>query len=108
MTAFTEEQVEQFERDGYLFLEAALPADMVNALNNEFQAWLEESRAHREPYGMTIDGRPRFDLEPGHCADRPALRRIASPTELSDTYLKVMRSGIAVCVLTFSHMSRVS
>ncbi|MEE2769187.1 MAG: phytanoyl-CoA dioxygenase family protein [Actinomycetota bacterium] len=98
MNVCTKEQVEQFERDGYLFLEAALPTDVLDVLNNEFQAWLEESRNHGGPYGVTIDGRPRFDLEPGHCAERPALRRIASPTELSDAYLDVMRSGIAVDV----------
>jgi phytanoyl-CoA hydroxylase len=35
-------------------------------------------------------------VEPGHTAEAPALRRIASPTELSDNYLDVMRSSIAV------------
>ena len=98
MKVFTEDQVERFERDGYLFLEEALPPDVLEVLNDEFDAWVEESRSHRKPYGITIDGRPRFDLEPGHCAERPALRRIASPTELSDAYLGVMRSGLAVDV----------
>ncbi len=96
MNVLTQEQVERFERDGWLFLEEVLPADVLKVLNGEFDAWVEESRGHNEPFGRTFDGRPRFDLEPGHSAERPALRRIASPTELSDTYLSVMRSGIAV------------
>ena len=96
MNVLTKEQVERFERDGWLFLEEALPADVLKVLNVEFDAWVEESRGHDEPFGRTFDGRPRFDLEPGHSAEQPALRRIASPTELSDTYLSVMRSSIAV------------
>ena len=96
MSTLAEAQVGQFERDGYLFLEGALPADILKVLNDEFEAWVEESRSHSEPYGLTFDGRPRFDLEPGHSAERPGLRRISSPTELSDSYLSVMRSSIAV------------
>jgi ectoine hydroxylase-related dioxygenase (phytanoyl-CoA dioxygenase family) len=52
-----------------------------------------------EPYGKTFDNRPRFDLEPGHSAERPALRRIASPVEISDTYLDVMRNNRALDAL---------
>ncbi|MBC8363521.1 MAG: phytanoyl-CoA dioxygenase family protein [Actinobacteria bacterium] len=92
----TEAQVGQFEREGWLFLADALPAATLDDLNAQFEAWVEESRSHGEPYGLTFDGRPRFDLEPGHNPAQPALRRIASPTELSDAYLAVMRSGLAV------------
>ena len=91
-----EEQVERFHRDGWLHLEGALSEEVLRELRGEFAAWVEESRIHLEPYGLTFDGRPRFDLEPGHCAERPALRRIASPTELSDAYLRAMRSSAAV------------
>jgi phytanoyl-CoA hydroxylase len=91
-----EEQVERFHRDGWLHLEGALSEEVLRELRGEFDAWVEESRSHTEPYGLTFDGRPRFDLEPGHSAERPALRRIASPTELSDAYLRAMRSSVAV------------
>ena len=98
MKDFTKKEVEQFERDGYLLLEEALSPNVLKALKDEFNDWVEESRSHSEPYGITMDGRPRFDLETGHCAAQPALRRVASPTELSNTYLEVMRSGLAVDV----------
>ncbi len=96
MSILAEAQVEQFEREGWLFLPEALPVTILDHLNEQFDAWVEESRLHDQPYGLTTDGRPRFDLEPGHSAERPALRRIASPTELSDAYLSVMRSCTAV------------
>ena len=62
----------------------------------EFERWMEESREHTQPFGKTYDNRPRFDVEPGHCAEKPALRRIASPIEISDTYLDVMHSNSAL------------
>ena len=96
MIVLSKEQVERFNLDGWLFLEEVLPADTLGHLNEEVNAWVEESRGHEEPFGRTFDGRPRFDLEPGHSAEQPALRRVASPTELSDAYLSVMRTGIAV------------
>ncbi len=96
MSALSADQVDRFRRDGYLLLENVIPPEQLTRLASEFEQWKEESRAHSEPYGVTQDGRPRFDIEPGHSRTHPALRRIASPIELSDTYLDVMRSSVAV------------
>ena len=96
MTTLTPEQVELFQRDGYLVLEDALSGEDLERLRRDFAGWVEESRQHDAAYGLTFDGRPRFDIEPGHSAERPALRRIASPTELSAAYLDVMRDSPAV------------
>ena len=93
-------QIEGFWRDGHLLLEDALAPDRLKVLNAEFAGWVEESRSHEEPYGQTVDGRARFDLEPGHSSEAPALRRVASPIELSDAYLGVMRSSTAVDAVT--------
>ncbi len=89
-------QIEQFNRDGFLLMEDALSAEQLRPLRRQFHRWVEESRAHGEPYGQTLDGRPRFDLEPGHNAEQPALRRIASPIEISADYLRAMRENRAV------------
>ena len=96
MDVLDQGQIDLFHRDGYLLLPNAIPPDGVEQLAREFEQWKEESRGHREPFGETLDGRARFDVEPGHSADRPALRRIASPIELSDAYLDVMRSNVAL------------
>ncbi len=99
MSTFPSEHAERFDRDGYLYLENAVPVSKLHDLQDQFEKWKEASRNHAEPYGTTLDGRPRFDLEPGHCARKPALRRIASPIEISETYLSVMRSNPALDVL---------
>lgn len=97
MTAvLTDEQVADYWRDGYLVLPNALRPEQLAALIAEFDTWREESREHAEPYGETMDGRARCDVEPGHSADAPALRRIASPIEISDAYLDAMRTAPAV------------
>ena len=90
------EELEKFDRQGFLFLQDALTAAQLEQLTAQFDLWKEQSRIQTAPYGETIDGRPRFDIEPGHCAERPALRRIASPIEISDVYLEVMRNNRAL------------
>jgi len=100
MNVLTSAQIESFNRDGYLLLENAIDPEMLAKLSAEFDQWKEESRDKTEPYGITYDNRARFDLEPGHSAEKPALRRIASPIELSDTYLNFMRDNRALDAVT--------
>jgi len=68
----------------------AVDAALLLRLRTDFDAWIEESRNETEPYGHCIDGRPRFDLQPGHTPDQPALRRVQAPTEVSDAYFEAM------------------
>jgi ectoine hydroxylase-related dioxygenase (phytanoyl-CoA dioxygenase family) len=96
MTTLTATQIESFERDGYILLENIIPPETKDQLSGEFQQWVEESRAHSKPYGTTYDNRARFDIEPGHSAEAPALRRIASPVEISESYLAFMRDNLAL------------
>lgn len=83
-------ECEAFWRDGYLVVENALTAAELGALQLEFDHWITDSRQHDKPWGVIADGRPRFDLEPGHTAEKPALRRVNSPTEISEHYDRVM------------------
>jgi len=72
------------------------PAQLA-ALKAEITSWVEASRAHDSPFGPpTIDGRPRFDMGAEHSADKPALRRINNPSDISDAYREVMLDGRTV------------
>ena len=88
------EQIERFWRDGYLLVENAVNAEQLAALRAEFDGWVEESKSHSDGYGETVDGRPRFDLEQGHSAEKPALRRVNSPAEASGAYDEAMRASV--------------
>jgi len=93
MAALTKEQQDRFWRDGYLVVENVVDADLLAGMKRDFAGWVDESRNHSEAYGETINGRPRFDLEPGHSADKPELRRVNAPVEVSDAYFKAMTSS---------------
>ena len=96
MAALSQEQKDRFWHDGFLVVPDAVSADMLAALRGEFAGWVEESRAHSEDYGETLDGRARFDLQPGHSADVPGLRRVQSPEEVSAIYAQAMRTARTV------------
>jgi ectoine hydroxylase-related dioxygenase (phytanoyl-CoA dioxygenase family) len=84
------EQRDTFWRAGYLVVQDVVDTHLVAALRDDFEGWVKESRQHSEPYGQTLDGRPRFDVQPGHSAAKPALRRVNSPVEVSDAYFRCM------------------
>ena len=96
MAELSEEQKSRFWTDGYLIVENAVTDAQLSDLRRDFNDWVEESRTHNEDFGETIDGRKRFDLEPGHSSEAPALRRIQSPEEVSEAYAAVMRNARTV------------
>ncbi|MEM7224900.1 MAG: phytanoyl-CoA dioxygenase family protein [Pseudomonadota bacterium] len=95
-----DDAVKSFHDNGFLVIEEAVTPDQLAGLRADFASWIEESRGNTAAYGETIDGRPRFDLEPGHSSASPALRRVSSPQEISDAYLNVMRDNRALDMLT--------
>ena len=100
MSALTQKQQDQFWRDGVLLVEDAVTPEQLKSLRDVFAEWMEESREYGDDYGGTLDGRARFDLEPGHTAQTPALRRVQSPEEISDAYASVMRNARTVDMVT--------
>ena len=96
MSKLSGAQKAQFDRDGVLLIEDAVTTEQLSALRDVFATWVEESRNHSDDYGETLDGRARFDLQPGHSADTPGLRRVQSPEEVSDVFASVMREAATV------------
>lgn len=90
MTELTEAQRAAFARDGYLVVEGAVAPELLAALQADFAGWTQESLAHTAPYGETINGKPRFDLDPDHSAARSGLRRVNAPVEVSKAYYQAM------------------
>jgi len=93
MPTLTESEIDQFWHDGVLTASDAVDANLLERLKRDFNTWVDESRTETEPYGTCIDRRPRFDLQPGHTAGRPALRRVQAPTEVSEAYYEAMANS---------------
>ncbi len=96
MSYLSNEEKERFHSEGFLVVENGVTASELADLRGEFANWVKESRNFTEDYGETLDGRCRFDLQPGHSAIQPALRRVQSPEEISDIFSKIMRSSRTV------------
>jgi ectoine hydroxylase-related dioxygenase (phytanoyl-CoA dioxygenase family) len=89
----SEDQIGQYRADGYVVVRGLLDGARVAALTGEIDAWIEESRAREANYGETVDGKARFDLEAGHTAERPRLRRVANPADISEAYRVALWDG---------------
>ncbi len=86
-------QKSEFWENGVTVVESAYSAADLEPLRQQHQHWIDESRQHAGPFGEVLDGRPRFDVEPGHGKESPALRRVASPEEVSQAYLDILQGG---------------
>lgn len=80
----TQTQVDFYHEHGYLGVENVLSPTEIDELRRVTDEFVEQSRqvtAHTDV----------FDLEPGHSADDPRLRRLKNPIEHHPTYDQAMR-----------------
>ena len=89
----SEDQITTYHERGYVLARGVVPAAQLDAMRAELAAWTEESRGHTENFGEILGGKARFDLQPGHTADNPQLRRVANPVDISEAYRNVLFEG---------------
>jgi len=77
-------QIEAFERNGYLTVEDVLTAAELTELRRVTDEFVERSR-------QVGSNDATFDLEPGHSASAPSLRRIKHPISKHPVYAKYAR-----------------
>ena len=90
MATLASDERAQFAEKGWLLLADAVTPEQLVRLRGDMAGWVDESRDHESAYGTSSDGRPRFDVQPGHTSQRPALRRVQAPSEVSDAYFEVL------------------
>ena len=73
-TVLSDEQRRSYFEDGYLLLDRIVPDDWLERLREVTAGFVEQSRALTKSDAI-------FDLEPGHTAEEPRLRRLTSPVE---------------------------
>ncbi len=81
----TDEQVKQYRTDGYVTVAGLLPPDEIEELRRVTEEFVDKSR-------HATDHTDEFDLEPGHTAEAPRLRRLKHPEKLHPAYDRVMRN----------------
>lgn len=85
----SQRQREDYFAKGYLLVERAVPMDWIERLRAVTDEMVARSRS------CTVSDEV-FDLEPGHSAEKPRLRRLSSPVEHHPLYWDfVTRSPIA-------------
>lgn len=85
-------QVEEYNERGYIVVPDVLSRAEVKELQDVTARMVEESR-------HLTKGDERFDLEPFHSAERPALRRIKTPHLFDPAYARMVRHpGIVACL----------
>ena len=80
------EQRARYFRDGYLLVENAIPMPWIERLRAVTEQMVERSR--RQTVSDAV-----FDLEPGHTASAPRLRRLSSPVEQHPLYWEFLTDG---------------
>ena len=77
----TAEQIETFNTDGYLSVDSVLSLEELDELRRVTGEFVEQSR-------NVTENDATFDLEHGHTAESPQLRRIISPVSKHPVYEK--------------------
>lgn len=85
-------QREFYFENGYLLLEKIIPDEWIEKLRRTTDAIIEDSRAISESDSV-------WDLEPGHTAESPRLRRLTSPNDYDEAYWAYATSDVLLDIL---------
>ena len=85
--ALSAAQREQFAQQGWISVPSLVGAEWLDQLRAVTAEFVEGSRALTESNML-------YDLDRGHSADEPRLRRLSSPTDLHDVYWKFASQSV--------------
>ncbi len=88
----TVQEVAQYHRDGFIVVADVISAQDIAELRTVTQEFVEASR-------QTLENTDVFDLEPGHNASQPRLRRIKTPNLQHPAYARMVKHPKIVAVL---------
>jgi ectoine hydroxylase-related dioxygenase (phytanoyl-CoA dioxygenase family) len=85
MPTITHQQKSDYERDGFIIIESAVPSDVLSHLQSVTLDLIEQSR-------KVTQNNDVYDLDNGHSKDNPRLNRIKTPHEVHTAYKEYLRS----------------
>ena len=80
----TQQQIDFYRTSGYVGVNGVFSADEMDTVRAVTDDFVEQSRAYSDHTDV-------FDLEPGHTAEAPRLRRLKNPIEQHPVYNDIMR-----------------
>ena len=83
------DQRRSYEEDGFIFLPGLIDPEWLDRLRAATAEFVDASRAMTESTRL-------IDLEKGHSADTPRLRRLVSPADLHDTFWEFVSTSVLV------------
>ena len=89
LRALSAEQRRSYEEDGFVFLPALIDEGWLDKLRAATKEFVDASRAMTESTRL-------IDLEKGHSAETPRLRRLVSPADLHDTFWEFVSTSVLV------------
>ncbi len=88
----TDQEVAQYHRDGFIVVPDVISEEDIAELRKVTEEFVEASR-------QTLEHTDVFDLEPGHNASQPRLRRIKTPHLQHPVYARMVKHPKIVAVL---------
>jgi ectoine hydroxylase len=92
-TVLSQAQRESYFEHGYLLLESIVPMEWVEKMRLATDEWVAKSRAIEKSDAI-------FDLEPGHSAATPRLRRLSSPVEHDLRYWQYAKDSLLADIVS--------
>lgn len=86
MAKLTDDQIADYDRDGFILVENAVPAQMLSRLQSVTNELIEQSRA-------VTQNNEIYDLDNEHSSTSPRLNRIKTPHEVHAVYREYLRSN---------------
>ena len=92
----SKDEVNFYNEKGYLLVEDVITTNQHNEMLNLVKDFFEKSKSVNENNNI-------FDLEDGHCATNPRLKRVKQPHQHSDFFLDIIKQskieGILIDIL---------
>jgi len=85
MATLSEGQIADYERNGFIVIENAVPANVLSQLQSVTHELIEQSRSVSQNNDI-------YDLDKRHSSDNPRLNRIKTPHDVHPVYKEYLRS----------------
>ena len=92
MNTLSDTQQQAYRRDGFLLIQNAVPADLLQEMQETTRALIDASRNVTENNDV-------YDLDRGHRSNHPRLNRIKTPHQVADVYQKYLQSDALLNLL---------